>query len=115
MQDWKDLLGATFGITPDSPEQQALETNAAPPRGDALTLQGRRPVHIVYERKGRGGKQATILTDFVADDNTLRELATTLKHTLGVGGSTRGGEILLQGDVRERVRDLLAGMGFNVR
>jgi len=111
--DWKDALGKAFNM-PVS-EETVPEADEAPvARGSALEQQGRRRLGIAFERKGRGGKQATIVTGFVVDDETLKEVASQLKRTLGVGGSARGGEILIQGDHRERVREVLAAMGFNI-
>lgn len=60
------------------------------------------------ERKGRGGKTATIIEGFTGTDDELKALATRLKQQLGVGGSARGGEILIQGDCRQRLREILA-------
>lgn len=60
------------------------------------------------ERKGRGGKTATIIEGFPGSDSELKALATRLKQQLGVGGSARGGEILIQGDCRQRLRELLS-------
>ena len=114
--DWKDALGKAFNMpipeagdnTPDEGEQAAND------KGDALQQQGARRLSIVLERKGRGGKQATIVTGFVADDEAVKQVASQLKRKLGVGGSARGGEILIQGDFRERVADELRKMGFKV-
>ena len=69
----------------------------------------------MLERKGRGGKQATIITGFTCDDEALKQVASTLKRALGVGGSARGGEILIQGDFRQRVLDELTALGFKAR
>ncbi len=60
------------------------------------------------ERKGRGGKTATIIEGFPGTDDELKALATRLKQQLGVGGSARDGEILIQGDCRTRLRELLS-------
>ena len=114
MDDWKDILGNAFGVSSAEaslPDEPAAE--AAP--SDALSRQGRRPVHIAFERKGRGGKQATIITDLVAGDDALQDLASRLKRACACGGSARGGEILLQGDVRDKAARLLRDMGFNVK
>lgn len=70
---------------------------------------------IFYERKGRGGKEATIITGFSCDDDTLLEVASKLKKTLGCGGSARGGEILVQGDRRKQLPQLLRTMGYKVK
>ncbi len=110
--DWKDALGKAFNLpVPDSSEaEEAVDTT----RGNALQQQGKRPLSIVLERKGRGGKQATIVTGFVAEEEEVKEVASQLKRILGVGGSARGGEILIQGDCRERVAGELRKMGFKV-
>lgn len=113
MDDWKDMLGKAFGVDPEAAESQ--DDNETQVAGDALAQQGRRAVHIAFERKGRGGKQATIITDLVADDAALGDLAARLKRACATGGSARGGEILLQGDVRVAVTQLLRDMGFNVK
>ena len=112
--DWKDALGKAFGlpVPEDTPPQQP---EAPAPRGDALSQQGATRLDIVLERKGRAGKQATIVTGFACDEEALREVASTLKRSLGVGGSARGGEILVQGDWRQRVLDELTAMGFKAR
>lgn len=120
--DWKDALGKAFNMpvpeagdnTPDEGEQAANDKGeqAANDKGDALQQQGARRLSIVLERKGRGGKQATIVTGFVADDEAVKQVASQLKRKLGVGGSARGGEILIQGDFRQRVAEELRALGF---
>lgn len=112
MQDWKDKLGAAFNMpVPDDnnnePEQQAP--------ADAVTQQGKEMVNIVLEKKGRGGKQATIVTDLHMDEETLKQLASELKRHCGVGGSARGSEILIQGDARNKVLAFLKDKGFKAR
>jgi translation initiation factor 1 len=112
--DWKDALGKAFNVPVPTANESVPETDETAPKGDALQQQGARRLSIVLERKGRGGKQATIITGFVTDDEALKQVAAQLKRTLGVGGSARGGEILIQGDFRERVADELRKMGFKV-
>jgi len=113
--DWKDALGKAFNMpvpeeTPDA-EQQPQDQN----QGSPQEQQGKTVLDIVLERKGRGGKQATIVTGFVVDDEALKDVASQLKRKLGVGGSARGGEILIQGDFRQRVLAELTSMGFKAR
>lgn len=113
--DWKEALGKAFNL-PSGEENQAPEPVEDPaPKAGAVEQQGSQRLDIVLERKGRGGKQATIVTGFTCDDEALKQVASQLKRTLGVGGSARGGEILIQGDFRQRVLDQLLAMGFKAR
>lgn len=113
--DWKDALGKAFNVQPQEASDDEATAPSTDDRGDALQQQGKTRLDIVLERKGRGGKQATIVTGFTCDDEALKEVASTLKRRLGVGGSARGGEILIQGDFRQRVLDELTSMGFKAR
>lgn len=72
-------------------------------------------LEVLLEKKGRGGKTAVIICGFVGEESDLKDLAKTLKAKCGVGGSTRDGEILIQGDVRDKVMDLLKGMGYKTK
>ena len=118
--DWKDKLGAAMGwmlddATGDDTHTASTDANPADNTVTAAQMQGGAPLHIIYERKGRAGKQVTIVADFVVPDDVLRDVAHRLKVACGVGGSARGGEILIQGDHRDRVRTLLKEMGFKVK
>ena len=113
--DWKEALGKAFDIPVNEESPQAEETEQTQEREDAVTQQGKERLDIILERKGRRGKQATIVTGFTCDDEALKEVASTLKRSLGVGGSARGGEILIQGDFRQRVLDELTSLGFKAR
>ena len=110
--DWKDALGKAFDLpaNDETPEPDEVQQSAA----DPLAQQGKTRLDIILERKGRAGKQATIVTGFVCDDEALKQVASDLKRSLGVGGSARGGEILIQGDFRQRVLDKLTAMGFRL-
>ena len=112
--DWKDALANAFNVPVPDENQQHDEPQPVD-KGDALQQQGNTRLDIVLEKKGRGGKQATIVTGFVCDDEDLKQVASALKRKLGVGGSARGGEILIQGDFRQRVLDELTVMGFKAR
>ena len=113
--DWKEALGKAFNVSVPDEDNTAAQPESEPARGDALQQQGKQMLDIVLERKGRAGKQATIVTGFVCDDEALKQVASQLKRGLGVGGSARGGEILIQGDFRQRVLDQLKTMGFKAR
>lgn len=72
-------------------------------------------LHVQMERKGHGGKTVTMVLGFVGSDDDLQQLAKTLKTRCGVGGSARGGEILIQGDKVQQVKEILASLGYNVK
>ena len=69
-------------------------------------------LRVRMERSGRGGKTVTIVTGFVGTDDDLNTLGRTLKTKCGVGGSVKDGEIIIQGDFRERLVTLLKEMGY---
>lgn len=113
--DWKDALGKAFNLPVDESATAHDEPQSDDPKQDAVTQQGKNRLDIILERKGRAGKQATIITGFTCDDEALKQVASKLKSSLGVGGSARGGEILIQGDFRARVLEQLNAMGFKAR
>lgn len=109
--DWKDALSGLLseGNLPEGENLPAQEQEAA------KTEIQRNPLHVLKERKGRAGKVATIVEGFECSDEELQDVARKLKQTLGTGGSARGGEILIQGDVVDRVRQLLRTFGYKVK
>ena len=86
----------------DEPE----ETVTLPPAQQKL--------HVRMERSGRGGKTVTVVDNFVGSDDDLANLCKMLKTKCGVGGSAKEGQILLQGDFRERVGTILLAAGYKV-
>lgn len=81
--------------------------------------QTRAPQHqlleVKLEKKGRGGKTAIIIAGFVGTTDDLKTLSKYLKTQCGVGGSEKDGEIIIQGDVREKVMTLLQAKGYKVK
>lgn len=113
--DWKEMLlakSAEMGIAPDKNScTEELVTN----EDTSFEPSAHPAVHILIERKGRGGKTATIVEGFECSPEQLKSIAAKLKSKLGTGGSARGGEILIQGDCREKVKTELKAMGFKVK
>lgn len=70
---------------------------------------------IILEKKGRAGKVATIITGWQGTDEDLSEFAAAMRKKLATGGSTRGGEILIQGDRRKDVVAFLNTKGYKCR
>lgn len=107
--DWKSRLGVVYSTNPDF-----SYTTAAPEAVPTLTPERQRLI-VGIDRRNRGGKQVTLVTGFQGADEDLKSLAKTLKTKLGVGGSAKDGEITIQGDFRDKVCDLLKGMGYNAK
>ena len=107
--DWKKRLGVVFSTNPDFTYEEEAPQEAATlaPEKQNLTVK--------IDRKGRGGKQVTLITGFVGTSDDLAELGRTLKVKCGVGGSAKDGEITIQGDFRDRVVALLNEMGYKAK
>ena len=107
--DWKKRLGVVFSTNPDFiyEEEETQEPATLTPEKQNLI--------VSIDRKGRGGKQVTLVTGFVGTSDDLAELGRTLKVKCGVGGSAKDGEITIQGDFRDRVTALLKEMGYKAK
>ena len=109
-QDWKSRLGVVYSTNPDyqyETAQQAPEAETLPPEKQRLTVR--------IDRRRRAGKQVTLVEGFVGREADLSALARTLKTRCGVGGSAADGEILIQGDLRDKLVALLTSMGYNAK
>ena len=69
----------------------------------------------VWIDKHRAGKTAVIIKGFIGNNNDLKSLSKMLKTKCGVGGSAKKGEIIIQGDVRDKIMDILKKEGYNFK
>lgn len=76
---------------------------------------GKQKLYVSIDRKQRKGKEVTLVEGFIGTDDDLKELGKTLKSKCGAGGSVKDGEILVQGNVKQKVADLLKDMGYVVK
>jgi translation initiation factor 1 len=105
--DWQSELGRLVFSTgnPVQEEEDDQESNSILPSSQTL--------RIWLEKKGRGGKQATLIKGFDGDEESLKELSTQLKKHCGVGGSIKDNDIIIQGDQRTKVKNYLISRGFS--
>ena len=75
-------------------------------------LPEKQKLKIQLDKKSRAGKQVTLITGFVGSENDLEILSKKLKNLCGCGGSAKDAEILIQGDVREKVLTFLSSQGY---
>jgi len=105
-KDWKDKLGVVFSTNPDYQYQynEKEEQKTLSPQQQKL--------YISLDKKKRKGKAVTLIEGFIGSDDDLKDLAKTLKTKCGVGGSAKEGEIIIQGDMRTKVFEMLNQMGY---
>lgn len=87
--------------------EEGIEEETLPPAQQNL--------RVFIEKKQRGGKTATVVKGFVGSTEDLSDLAKKLKTKLGVGGSSKDGEIIIQGQLDEKVRSLLVELGYKAK
>lgn len=105
-------LRAKLGL-PDAPPAPVPAPAAQPPAAQRPPAEKPGPARAVvrFERKGRGGKAVTVVEKLGLRPRELETWAGELKRALGCGGAVEGDALVLQGDLRERVRALLEARG----
>lgn len=106
--DWKERLGVVFSTNPD----YKYETEA---EQEAETLPASKQNLRVWLDRLKGGRVATVVRGFVGSQQELAELGKELKTKCGVGGTAKDGEIIIQGDHRDRIVDLLTRAGYRCK
>lgn len=105
----KGREGIVYSTNPDFDYNSHLEMES-----ETLPLQEQKLI-VRIERKARGGKTATLVEGFVGKKDDIEALGKSLKARCGVGGSVKEGVILIQGDVKQKVYDLLIAQGYNAK
>ena len=72
-------------------------------------------LEAIFSNKGRAGKTATIICGFIGSEDDLKHLAKLLKTKCGVGGSVKDNEIIIQGNYRDKIMEILKKEGYNVK
>ena len=107
--DWKSRLGMVYSTNPDYKYDTGEESEPAtlPPQQQDL--------RVWRDSKQRAGKVVTLVRGFVGSRADLEELGRLVKKKCGVGGSVKDGEIIVQGDHRDRIVEILTGSGYRCK
>ena len=100
--------GFVFSTNPDFElESEAEESQTLEPNQQIL--------HVLIDRKQRAGKEVTIVQNFVGNDDDLKELGKLLKQKCGGGGGVKDGDILIQGNHRDKIMAYLQELGYKTK
>lgn len=107
--DWKSRLGMVYSTNPDYQfeQEESCEQETLPPKEQKLIVR--------IDKKGRGGKQVTVVEGFVGKEEDMEALGKMLKSKCGVGGSVKDGDILVQGDQREKIINILLSLDYKAK
>lgn len=106
---WKKRIGVVYSTDPNFKYTEQTEQ-------EPETLEPSRQKLIVgIDRRNRSGKQVTLVTGFIGRDDDLAALGKMLKSKCGTGGSAKDGEIIIQGDFRDRIVEILTAAGYKAR
>ncbi|MDR3217751.1 MAG: translation initiation factor [Dysgonamonadaceae bacterium] len=104
--EWKERLNVVYSTNPDFQYDngETAEADTLPKEKQAL--------RVLLDKRNRGGKKVTLITGFTGKEEDLQYLGKWLKTKCGVGGSAKEGEIIIQGDFRNRILELLQKEGY---
>lgn len=105
----KEKLNVVYSTNPnfnyEFDEEESIET----------LPKNQQRLYVSIDRKQRGGKEVTLVEGFVGSDDDLKDLGKMLKSKCGVGGTAKDNEILIQGNFRDKVFDMLTKEGYQVK
>lgn len=104
--DWKDRLNIVYSTNRDFEYESYSEEE------EETLPKEQQKLRVSIEKKGRGGKTVTLIKGFVGTEDDLKELAKSLKSQCGVGGTAKEGEIIIQGEFKQRIIDILKAKGY---
>lgn len=108
-KDWKERLGVVYSTNPDFNYEKEKEEEQVtlPPQQQDL--------RVSIDRKKRKGKSVTLVSGFEGTSDDLKVLGKLLKTKCGVGGTAKEGEILIQGEFRDRIIQILRDEGYKAK
>jgi translation initiation factor 1 len=105
----KNRIGVVYSTNPDFEYQEDAQEEK-----DTLPV-AEQKLKIVLDTKSRAGKTMTIIQGFVGKEDDLIDLSKLIKQKLSVGGTSKNGEVQIQGDVRPKLIPLLQQLGYKVK
>jgi translation initiation factor 1 len=105
----KERLNVVYSTNPDF--QFEYDEDVQP---DTLPV-NQQKLYVSIDRKQRGGKEVTLIEGFIGSEDDLKDLGKMVKQKCGVGGTAKDGEILIQGNFRDKVCALLEKEGYQVK
>jgi translation initiation factor 1 len=103
-----------FGAYAYSTNPDLRNNNSSAEEKQSLPAQ-QQNLRVMRDNKSRGGKMVTLITGFVGSEEQLKELGKFLKAKCGTGGSVKDGQIIIQGDFREKIFFLLTEANYKVK
>lgn len=107
--NWRKREGVVYSTAQDF----SYETNEEAEVADIQPSEQK--LKVLLDKKQRAGKTVTLVENFVGSEESLKELGKRLKTACGVGGSAKDGVIIIQGDFRDKIMQMLAQWGYNAK
>ncbi len=99
---YSTAAGFDYQYRPEEKETETLKPN-------------QQNLRVMLDKSNRGGKKVTLVTNFIGTEKDLEDLGKKLKSKCGVGGTVKNGEILIQGDFRDRILEILLAEGYKAK
>ena len=104
--DWKERLNIVYSTNPN------FEYSIDEKEENETLPKQQQKLRVSIEKNHRGGKTVTLIKNFIGTDEDIKELGKLLKTKCDVGGSVKDGEILIQGEFKEKITELLKKEGY---